>query len=90
MFRVKQSIPLPEARQGYIYYAMQRYAEMPQRKREIVDNLIEVCGGEYANALLVYLTTDESIEKICMRYYVSRQTLFRCARKFYMRFPTWI
>lgn len=85
--RVKRSIPLSAERQGYIYYVSRLYRELPEKKRAVIDELCKRAGGEHAEAVKAFVTTNEGKTGICMRYYLSESTLERCIRKYYMEFP---
>lgn len=87
MFRFKKSIPLPYHRQGYIYFMSRKYAELTERQRDRIDGLCAEAGGEYAAALLEFVTTDNGEVAICMKHHVSDQTLRRCVRRYYLAFP---
>jgi len=87
VFRFKRSIPLPYVRQGYIYFISRKYNELTQRQRERIDGLCAEAGGEYAAALLEFVTTDKGEVAICLKHHVSDQTLRRCVRRYYLAFP---
>lgn len=87
-FRVKKSIPLTRERQGYVYWRSRMYAELPRKKQEAIRELCRMAGGDYADAVLEFVTTDEGATRICLRHYISRETLDRAVRRYYLGFPT--
>ena len=88
MFRYKKSVPVSYDRQGYIYFLSRLYDQMPEDKQEKIQQLCHEAGGEHSQALFVFVTTDISATAICARYFLSRSTLERVVRKYYMIFPT--
>ena len=86
MFRFKRSVPVSYDRQGYIYFASRLFRELPERQRREILDLCRESGGEYAGALLEFVTTDATATEICMRHHVSRSTLERAVRRYYVNF----
>lgn len=86
MFRYKRSVPVSYDRQGYIYFMSRLFRELPERQRGDILSLCRECGGEYAEALLEFVTTDKTATEICMRHSISRSTLERVVRRYYMMF----
>lgn len=84
MFRYKTSIPVDYDRQGYIFFKSRLYTELPEREQQKVLNLCIKHGGEYYQALFDFVTTDVGAVAICMRYSLSRSTLERAVRKYYI------
>ena len=87
MFRYKRSIKVPYERQGYIYFASLRFAELPTWQQDKIRALCDKCGGEYAGALLEFVTTDMGAVAVCMRHHLSQSTLERAVKKYYEAFP---
>lgn len=87
MFRIKKSIPLSRDRQGYVYFRSRMYAELSEGRKEIIRALCAAAGGDYAQAVLEFVTTDEGATAICLRHHLSRETLDRCVRRYYLAFP---
>lgn len=86
MFRFKRSVPVSYDRQGYIYFISRLFRELPQERRREILELCRVSGGEYAGALLEFVTTDANATEICMRHNLSRSTLERAVRRYYVNF----
>lgn len=87
MFRVKKSVPLSENRQGYVYYRSRMFSELDQRRQGVIRALCKEAGGEYAQAVEEFVTTDAGATAICMRHHLSRETLDRAVRRYYLHFP---
>ena len=90
MFRFRKSVALPRERQGYIYYKSLCFRHLKERERDRLTRLCSQAGGEYADALFEFVTADVSATAICMRHHLSRSTLERCVRKYYLMFPKWM
>ncbi len=86
-FRVKKSIPLSADRQGYVYFRSRMYRELGERRQSVIRALCRDAGGEYASAVLEFVTSDAGATAICMRHHLSRETLDRAVRKYYLNFP---
>jgi hypothetical protein len=87
MFRVKRSINVSEKRQGYIYYVSLLYPELPPGKQQKLRELCRRAGGDYADAVLEFVTTDHGAVSVSMKHHISRETLDRAVRKYYEMFP---
>ena len=87
MFRFKQGIRLGYNRQGYIYFQSRLYRELSAGDQRKIRTLCLECGGEYGQALLEFVTTDADATYISRKYNISRETLHRCVRRYYERFP---
>ena len=90
MFRYKRGVHLGYNRQGYIYFTSLLYRELPQEKRDIIDELCKKCGGDDAAALKRYVTTSASVVYITQNYYLSKSKLYRLAKKYYEAFPKFL
>ena len=89
-FRFRKSVPLPYERQGYIYYKSLCFKRLSKREK---DRLIKLCsdaGGAYSAALFEYMTSAATADAVCLRHYISRSTLERAVRKYYIKFPRWM
>lgn len=87
MFRIKRSINVSEKRQGYIYYVSLLYPELPEKKRAQIREICRRAGGEYAPAVLEFVTTDQGAIAVSQKHYISRETLDRAVRRYYEMFP---
>ena len=87
MFRPKTSLPLSYERQGYIYFISKNYKALPPEKRQRIVELCYEAGGEYHKALFAYVTTDDSVTKICLQHHIDDNTLHRAVNRYYMNFP---
>ena len=87
MFRFKSGVKVDYNRQGYIYFTSRLYKELqPDAQRKIL-NLCTEHGGEHYQALLECVTTDATATALCRKHYISKNTLYRCVRKYYENFP---
>ncbi len=84
MFRFKKSIPLSYEDQGYIYFYSMRYQKLPKGGQELIEAVSLEAGGEYAAALLEFVTTDAGAAKVCGRHYLSEKSLERAVEKYYL------
>lgn len=82
-FRKLQGVPLPEVKQGLIYYTCINFSEQPYYIQQKIIKLCESAGGEYARALFELLTTGAEILPMAQKHYVSEETLRRKRRDFY-------
>lgn len=75
-------------RQGLIFYLCRNYKNLPDDKKQILDDRFREVGGEHEMALRELLTTAEPIVGICMRHYIgSPNTLCVLRRRYYEGFP---
>lgn len=86
-FKQKTSIPLPYERQGYIYFNCRAWEDLSSAQRRKIVQTAEKACGEYAPAVLRFVTTDESATRITNRYSLGAMTLYRAVRRFYLAFP---
>ena len=87
MYRFKRSIPVSSDRQGYIYFRSRLYKELPEREQKKIVNLCLKTGrGDYYKPLFEFVTTDVGATAVCMRYCLSRSTLERIVRQYYIEF----
>ena len=86
-FRYKPSIARTLEEQGVIYWRSRMYRTLPQGLQDAVRALCVEAGGEYADAVLEFVTTDTGATAIALRHSMSRETLDRCVRRYYELFP---
>lgn len=88
MFRMKKSLPMGYDRQGYIYFTSKMYKHLSSQQQALIRLCCLRAGGEYAEALFDFVTTDNGATSICMKHHLSDSTLERIVRKYYIIFPT--
>lgn len=86
MFRFKRSVPLSYEQQGYIYFLSLLYKQLPLKKQKAITELCYTAGGEHHQALFEFVTTDAGAEAVCARHFLSRSTLERAVRRYYIAF----
>lgn len=82
-FKRLRSIRKNYDQQGEIHFTCRNYARQPEHIKRKIERLCVQVGGDYAEALFRYLTTDISWQQTCMDYYISEATLSRIRRRFY-------
>ncbi len=82
-FKMLRGIDVPRAVQGKIFYTCQNYAREPERVQAKIRRLCKEAGGDYADELFLFLTTDISWQRITTDYFISEATLCRIRRRFY-------
>lgn len=87
MFRYKSGIKVDYDRQGYIYFISRLYADLSFRDKEKIQKLCIRCAGDNSKALMEYVTTDTTATAVCMKYYITKSTLYRAVRRYYENFP---
>ena len=85
-FRFKRGIPVDYEQQGYIYFTSRRFRDLPKKQQEKIRSLCREAGGEHAEALFEFVTTDSGAVEVCDRFYISESTLERVVRKYYLAF----
>lgn len=85
-FRYKHTVPLDYEQQRRIYLQSRRYRSLPLAQRKRIDALCRKTGGEYAEALKEFVTTDRGATEVCGKYFISQSTLVRIVRRYYMEF----
>lgn len=85
-FRFKRGIPVDYEQQGYIYFTSRRFRDLPKKQQEKILSLCREAGGEHAEALFEFVTTDSGAVEVCDRFYISESTLERVVRKYYLAF----
>lgn len=87
MFRYKRGVKVDYNRQGYIYFTSRLYKDLPEKDQQKILNLCLKHGGEHYQALFEFVTTDETATALCIKHYISGNTLYRAVRKYYEGFP---
>lgn len=85
-FRFKKSVPVDYDLQGYIYFTSRLYRSLPQETQHRILNLCLEAGGEYYQALFVFVTTDVGATAVCTKHFLSQSTLERIVRRYYILF----
>ena len=74
--------------QGFVFYLCRNYNRLGDDKRAVLDEHFAEVGKINADALKRLMTTQDSIQAICLRYHIgSTTTLVRLRREFYRTFP---
>lgn len=85
-FRYKRGIPVDYEQQGYIYFTSRRFKQLPGKQQEKIRALCREAGGEHADALFEFVTSDSGAVEVCARFYISESTLERAVKKYYLAF----
>ena len=85
-FKIKSGVNLSYEEQAYIWAYSRLYKRLCAAERAKIRALCQKSAGAYAEALLDYVTTDDTATRICLRHNISRATLYRCVQKYYMGF----
>lgn len=85
-FRYRSGLGLSYERQGFVYFASRTYKEQPKRVRDKIDRLCRECGGEHADALREFVTTDAEAAAVCRKHFMSTRTLYRATRNYFREF----
>ena len=86
VFRYKKRIPVEYDRQGHIHFTTKRYKQLLPDEQKAIMKICREAAGDYAKAVLEYMSTDTPEVVICDKYHVSRATLERMVRRFYVAF----
>lgn len=86
MYRYKKSVRVSYDKQGYIYFFSRLYNELDPDAQAYIRKIAGEAGGEHAEAVMRYVTTDDSATKICAECYLSKATLHRAVAKYYELF----
>ena len=87
MFRFKKSISeVSYDDQGFIYFYSRQYRRLPQKEKRRIEGLCMDAGGEYYQALLEFVTTNQGAAMVCTKHYISESTLERAVRRYYLAF----
>lgn len=86
MFRFKRSVPAKYDEQGFVYFYSKRYKSLDIEGKRKVRRLCHEAAGEYEKALFEFVTTNAGAKAICAKHFISRSTLERVARKYYLLF----
>ena len=83
-FRYKRSIPVGYDGQGSIYFLFRRYHKLEKEEQKRLRGLCRNAAGIYAQAVIEYLTGDDSEEYICRKHHLSPSTLERMVKRLYI------
>ena len=81
-FRYLKSVRKSYEEQGQIYFVCATYRKQPRAVQDRIERLCRRVGGDYAPALMCYLTTGADWISVCDRYHLSGATLERLRRAF--------
>lgn len=82
-FKKLRSVRKSYEEQAYIFYACATYEKQNAATRRKIENLCTRAAGEYAPALLEFLTSSADFRHICETHHISDSTLERVRKKFY-------
>ena len=82
IFRFKKKLKVSYQKQGYIHFFSHNYKKLSAKEKNKIDKLCSLAGGEYSEALKRYMTTDVTDVQVCLEYYISKATLYRCVDKY--------
>ena len=75
---------LPYHRQGLIWFMARSYKDQPETVRQLIRESCQRAGGENAEALFTYVTTDITMVAVLQRFYIgSETTLYRMVARWY-------
>lgn len=63
------------------------YPELSENRKAAIRECCRLAGGEYADAVFEFVTSDDGATAICLRHHLSRETLDRAVRRYYLAFP---
>lgn len=86
VFRYKTNIDVTYVQQGYVYFTSRNIKALPERRQDRIRKLISECGGQYADALAEFVTTDTGAVSITMKYNLSDRVLNRLVTRYYRAF----
>ena len=82
-YRRLQGVPLPDKKQGQIYFTCLNYETERKYTQMKIDRLCDSAGGEYSSALKELLTSGKTVQAVSMKFNLSPETLQKCRRRFY-------
>lgn len=82
-FKWLRSVGKSYDEQALIYYTCATYSSQKETTQRRIARLCERAAGEYAPALMEFLTTKADFRYICAKYCIGDSTLERARRKFY-------
>lgn len=82
-FRYVKSCGAGYLKQGLIWFQAQNYKDLPKREQRRIREACQRAGGDHAEAIFTYVTTDAPWQEVCEQYFLSEATLQRIRRKFY-------
>lgn len=89
-YRKLKGVPLPEVRQGLIYFTCRNFDHQSKQRKQKITELCTVVAGPHSDALLELLKTDRSTQAIAMKYYIDHSHLCRYRRDFYIEFDKYL
>ena len=63
------------------------FGQLPENRKRKLRELCSQAGGEYAAAVMEFVTTDHGAVEVSLRHHISRETLDRAVRRYYEMFP---
>lgn len=85
VFKKLRGVNIPAKKQLLIRAICLNYDDRPKWEQKKIERLCDMCGGGYSAALFEAMTTEKSIPKISMQYFVSETVLYDIRKKFYER-----
>ena len=82
-FKKKSGIDLSYEAQGLIHFVSVNYKYMDNKVQELIKQACRAAGGEYYEALFELVTTRKTVTAIALKYSMSRETLYRCQRRYF-------
>ena len=83
MFKFRKNLKISYQKQGYIHFTSHNYSKLKKADKDVIDELCRVAGGEYASALKRFMTTDTTAMAVCIDYFLSKATLYRCVDRYF-------
>lgn len=84
VFKKRRGIKISYNRQGLICFVCLDYKNQSVYVQDKIEKLCRQVGKEHFDALFEMLTTDASVDNICMKYHIgSSTTLYRLRKDFY-------
>lgn len=86
-FRYHKGMGLSYDRQGFIYFTLRHFDELPQADRDrIAETARTVCNG-FEDLVLDYCTSDLDYKAACHKHHTAESVLYRYLARFYRAFP---
>lgn len=83
MFKKIRSLKIPYNKQGLIYFTCLDYINQSEETQQKILNLCFEVGKDSYQALFDTVTTNKSIPKISMEYFMCERTVYYLREKFY-------
>ena len=90
VFRYKKGIPVSYDHQGHIYFTTRRFKKLQPEEQKMIQRICREAAGDYARAVLEYLSTNTSASAVCDKYHISCSTLERMVKRYYVAFDRMI